>query len=237
MIVHLIASPRNVSTALMYSMGQHPEIFPVDEPFYAAYLAQSGADHPDRALIMKNQPTDRMDVFTQIAELESRYPVVFLKNMAHHIIAEDLDKMKNWRHCFLIRHPKLHINSFAKVIRYPNLEALGTTTQRKWYDILKGKNALLHLIDANQLLENPSTQLQNLCRHIGIDFYPGMLTWPSGPKSFDGCWAPHWYKRAWASTRFGTPVDPHAVDLPEDLYPLYKECMVDYQYLYSRINS
>lgn len=235
MVIHLIASPRNVSTALMYSVGQHSAIHPVDEPFYAAYLTRSGTDHPDRALILQSQPVDRQEVFAQIEDLESRHGVVFLKNMAHHIVENDLSLMEGWKHCFLIRHPKLHIYSFAKVITHPSLEALGTTTQRKWYDILTSGDQQPHLIDANHLLKNPEAELRRFCGKMEINFQPGMLSWPAGPKSFDGCWAPHWYQNTWKSTRFGSPRDPETVELPDHLMSLYDACMVDYQYLYNHI--
>ena len=46
--VHLISTPRNVSTALMYSFAQRTDTRVVDEPFYAYYLERSGADHSGR---------------------------------------------------------------------------------------------------------------------------------------------------------------------------------------------
>jgi hypothetical protein len=32
-----------------------------------------------------------------------------------------------------------------------------------------------------------------------------MLTWPAGPKAYDGVWAQHWYNAVHASTGFGEP--------------------------------
>jgi len=234
-IIHLIASPRNVSTALMYSLGQHTLIHPIDEPFYAAYLAQSGANHPDRELILNNLPHDRSEVFDRIRALESKHSAIFIKNMAHHLVEDDFRQMDQWKHVFLIRHPRLHIHSFSQVITNPNLEALGTTTQRQWYDILRQRNRVAHIIDANHLLKDPKAELRRLCHNMGIGFQSSMLRWPEGPKSFDGCWASHWYQSAWKTTRFGPPRDPLSVELPGHLQPLYKACMIDYQYLYNQI--
>ena len=236
-IIHLIASPRNVSTALMYSIGQHDKIHVVDEPFYAAYLHRSGLVHPDRDLVLNSQSTERAEVFAQIRELEARYPVVFLKNMAHHMIEEDLDQMKTWKHVFLIRHPRLHIHSFTRVIPHPSLEALGTTTQRKWFDELSVRDISPHIIDANQLLGDPENILRRFCTAMDIEFQSAMLSWPAGPKSFDGCWGPHWYRSVWKSTEFGAPKSPESIELPEYLLPLYTACMADYQYLYEQIKG
>lgn len=235
MIIHLIASPRNVSTALMYSMGQHSAIHPVDEPFYACYLMESGKDHPGREGILESQPTDRQEVLARIRELESQYPVVFVKNMAHHILEEDLPAMGDWDHCFLIRHPRLHIYSFIKVIPHPNLDALGTTRQRNLYDILHGQGQIPHILDSHNLLVDPEIELTRFCHQMGIDFQKNMLTWPAGPKPYDGCWAPYWYQNVWKSTEFGQPGDSDQVNLPGYLLPLFDACMVDYQYLHDQI--
>lgn len=221
----------------MYSMGQHDKIHPLDEPFYAAYLSRTGLAHPDRELVLEQQSTIRADVFSQIRELDAQYPLVFLKNMAHHMVSEDLDQMKSWNHCFLIRHPRLHIHSFTKVIPHPSLEALGTTTQRKWFDELSVRGHTPHVIDANQLLADPANVLSRFCTAMGIDFQPAMLSWPEGPKPFDGCWAPHWYKSVWKSRGFGPPQNPESVELPEYLTPLFTACMTDYQYLYDQIKG
>lgn len=237
MIIHLIASPRNVSTALMYSFSQHTDVYPIDEPFYACYLTESGKDHPDRELILQHQSMDRARVIDQIHEAAQKHPVVFVKNMAHHIREEDFNAMEDWHHCFLIRHPRLHIQSFAKVIPKPSLEDLGITTQRKLYDILKNRGLDAHVIDANQLLENPEQMLRRMCKKTDLPFQESMLSWPSDPKSYDGCWAPHWYQGVWETTRFGPVRNPDEVSLPEYLQPLLTECLIDYQYLYDQIKA
>ena len=40
------SGPRNISTAMMRSFGSRSDTFVTDEPFYAHYLAETGADHP-----------------------------------------------------------------------------------------------------------------------------------------------------------------------------------------------
>src|SRR5690606_31698997 len=136
MIIHLIASPRNVSTALMYSTAQHSEIFPVDEPFYACYLKESGKEHPGWGEILRSQPIDREEAFVHIRGWESRYAVVLLTNMAYDILVEDFLFMCDLKHCSQVRHPRLHIFSLTRVISHQALDALGTTRQRTLYDIL-----------------------------------------------------------------------------------------------------
>ena len=50
------SGPRNISTAMMRSFGARPDTAVVDEPFYAAYLAQTGLDHPMRDEVLASQP-------------------------------------------------------------------------------------------------------------------------------------------------------------------------------------
>lgn len=237
MVIHLITSPRNVSTAFMYSMGQRSDTFPVDEPFYACYLNDTGKKHPDREKILQSQPVDRQKIFENIADAEKRHRVVFLKNMAHHIKEEDFKDMKDWKHCFLIRHPKLLIHSFSKIIPRPTLEDLGITTERRWFDQLHRQGHLPYVIDSNQLLENPKEGLRSFCRSMGIAFEKNMLLWRSGPKSYDGCWAHHWYRGTWSSTGFGSPRDPDSIEVSTPLLPLLEKCLIDYRYLFSKIKQ
>ena len=52
------SGPRTVSTALMRSFGARPDTAVVDEPLYAAYLAETGLEHPMRDEVLASQPTD-----------------------------------------------------------------------------------------------------------------------------------------------------------------------------------
>ena len=54
------SGPRNLSTALMRSFENRPDCSVVDEPLYAAYLVESGIDHPGRDDVIASQrPTRR----------------------------------------------------------------------------------------------------------------------------------------------------------------------------------
>lgn len=56
------SGPRNLSTAMMYAFGNRPDCEAMDEPFYAAYLAATGLDHPMREAVLASQPTDPAEV-------------------------------------------------------------------------------------------------------------------------------------------------------------------------------
>ena len=52
------SGPRNISTAMMRAFGNRADCAVSDEPFYAAYLAATGLDHPMRDEVIASQPTD-----------------------------------------------------------------------------------------------------------------------------------------------------------------------------------
>lgn len=65
------SGPRNLSTALMRSFEARPDVAEVwDEPFYAAYLAASGEDHPMRAEVLSAQAQDWRVIASACAEAE-----------------------------------------------------------------------------------------------------------------------------------------------------------------------
>ena len=47
---------------MMRAWENRPDTVVVDEPFYAAYLARTGLDHPARDEVIASQPTDLDDV-------------------------------------------------------------------------------------------------------------------------------------------------------------------------------
>jgi hypothetical protein len=63
MVFHLISSPRNISTAFMYSFVQRPDTKVMDEPFYAIYLKLTGLNHPGREQVLLALDQDPEQVF------------------------------------------------------------------------------------------------------------------------------------------------------------------------------
>ena len=57
-----------------------------------------------------------------------------------------------------------------------------------------------------------------------------MLSWPPGPKSYDGAWAPHWYNAVHASTGFDAAEGPPP-SLPTDYQRLADEGLPYYERL------
>jgi hypothetical protein len=224
----LWSGPRNISTALMYSFAQRPDALVFDEPLYGYYLKQTAAKeyHPGAADVMNTMECDgnkvvdfMMGAFTS--------EVVFFKNMCHHLLELDRSFMKDTINLILTRHPAQVISSFSKEIPNPSLLDIGIKTQAELLNELVNRNAHVVVVDSNELLKSPEQYLTLLCEKLNIPFYPNMLTWDKGPKDYDGCWAPHWYKNVHLSTGF-QPYEEKTLIVPENLNDLLKEAMPYY---------
>ena len=88
-------------------------------------------------------------------------------------------------------------------------------------------------IDAEDVLSDPHAMLAKLCIALGIPFDEAMLSWPKGPKSFDGVWAPHWYAAVWSSTGFA-PWRPRETSLSDHDAAVAEACRPTYEALHAR---
>jgi hypothetical protein len=229
MIIHLIATPRNISTGIMYSFAQRPDMRVIDEPWYAYWLKQTGADHPGREATLQSMPHTHAQVMQGIREAESQKPHLFLKNMAKHLDGLPTDFMAEFKNLFLIRDPHKLIASFAEVIPNPPESEIGLVGQYALFSQCLDRGEKPLVLDSGELLANPSGVLQGVCTALGLPWEPAMLQWEAGPRPEDGVWAPYWYANVHQSTGFAPqassarPLPPNCLPLYEQLAPLYQE--------------
>jgi hypothetical protein len=228
-ILHLVSGPRNISTALMYSFAQRSDTRVIDEPFYALYLDKSGAQHPGRDQVLMSQSSDEKTVLRDILVQHSK-PIVFIKNMAHHMEVMEHPFIENAIHIFLIRDPRQIIASYAQVIENPVMRDIGIEYQYQLFTALEKRDQEVIVLDSNHLLDNPEAVLKKLCHRCAIGFEASMLTWKAGPKPYDGVWHTHWYANVHRSTGF---LKQSSSDrpLPDHLNPLYQQALSYYQKL------
>ena len=225
-IIHLWSSPRNVSTAFMYSFAQRTDTRVIDEPLYAHYLSKSQVQHPGQDEILASQEQDGDQVIKEIMSINSA-EVVFCKQMTHHLIQMDRSFLSNSLNLLFIRDPKAIINSYNKVIPNPTMEDIGIKMQAELLQELIEKKAPYWVIDSADLLKNTPTLLSKLCNKLDIPFDQNMLSWKAGPRKEDGIWAKYWYKTVHNSTEFDA-YKPKTDVFPEQLVPLLKECQPHY---------
>lgn len=223
----LWSGPRNVSTALMYSFREHPDIRVVDEPLYAHYLRVSGAPHPGRDAVLGAMNPDGDAVMQALLSAPS--PRLFLKQMAHHAVDIDLGFLPRTDHLLLIRDPWDMLPSLTVQLPEAKLSDTGLDRQVELFDRIAAAGRPPAVIDSRFLLEDPRGVLGDVCRYLALDFDPAMLSWPRGPKPEDGVWAPHWYEAVHRSTGFAgyRPKPP----LPDRLRPLYEQAKPYYERL------
>ncbi len=215
------SGPRNISTAMMRAFENRPDTAVSDEPFYAAYLAASGADHPMRAEVLASQPTDWRVVADQLAgAAPDGAPVWYQKHMTHHMLPDfGLEWSEACRNAFLIRAPEAVLASYARKREAPTLADIGVERQVELFEREADRlGKAPPVIDSAYVLANPRRALSRLCEALGIGFSEQMLAWPAGPRDSDGVWAPVWYEAVERSTGFGPPRPAPSPDaLPDRL--------------------
>ncbi len=200
------SGPRNISSAMMYSFANRADCVAWDEPFYGAYLKETGLHHPMRDEIIAGCETDWREVERRCAAVAEK-PIFYQKHMTHHMLPQfDRNFIRTLTNAFLIRSPEKVLASYAKKHDDVSLHAIGFVEQAEIFDQVA--DLLGHappVVDADRFLNSPEATLKKLCEALDIAFDEAMLHWPKGPKTFDGVWAPHWYNAAWSSTGFEKP--------------------------------
>jgi Sulfotransferase domain len=227
------SGPRNLSTALMRSFGNRADCAGVmDEPFYAAYLAASGAAHPMRAEVLASQPRDWRAVARACAAPVPAGRLVYQKQMTHHMLPGfGLDWMDAADHAFLIRAPERVVASYAARREAVTPADLGFDRQAEIFDrVAQRRGAVPPVVDAEAIRADPPGTLGRLCAALGLAFDAAMLAWPPGPRASDGVWAAHWYAAVNASTGFARP-EPAPPPLSGESRAVAEACRLDYHRL------
>lgn len=229
--VCLWSGPRNVSTALMYSFAQRADTRVFDEPLYGHFLRVTGADHPGRDEIMAQIDCDGPAVMRRLLdEAERGGYLLFMKQMAHHLVELDRGFLRQTENVLLIRNPRDVLLSLVHQIPEPSLADTGIGVQSALYEELRTLGQDPPVVDSRELLLAPREVLRELLTGLGLPFDEAMLSWSAGARPEDGVWAPHWYENVHRSTGFA-PYRPKTEPFPRRLSSLLDECMPHYERL------
>ncbi|MCC5864199.1 MAG: hypothetical protein JJU31_03665 [Wenzhouxiangella sp.] len=234
MKIAMWSGPRNISTAMMRAWENRRDCAVVDEPLYAAWLADSGADHPGRDEVIAAGETDWRKVVARLTGPNpDGQPLWYQKHMCHHLIdGMSWDWIANLTNVFLVRRPDAVVASYVRARGTEQItpDDIGLPRQIELFDWLSQRQAPPPVIDSDAFLGDPRGHLQALCRHLGIDYNDCMLHWPPGPRDSDGVWAPHWYASVQASTGFQPPRQ-QMISLSGALAAVADACQPQYQAL------
>ena len=227
------SGPRNLSTAMMRSFGSRADCFVSDEPFYGAYLKETGDPQPMANQVMASMDCDWHSVARSLTgPCPTGAQIWYQKHMAHHMVGPiSHDDLTGLRHAFLIRDPARVVASYAAKRVAVRPDHLGAERQLEFFE--READRLGHappVIDSADILNNPSAMLVRLCEALGIPWDPAMLRWEPGIRATDGIWATHWYDAVAASRGFG-PADAKPVQLDDDARQVAEQCRPYYDRL------
>jgi len=214
----------------MYSFAQRSDSRVVDEPLYAHYLRVSGARHPGREEVLAAQENDGAKVVRDVILGASDRPVVFFKQMAHHLVDLDRGFLGRTANVILTRDPREMLPSLRENIGEPTLRDTGYAVETELLETLRALGQEPPVLDAREILSDPRGVLSELCRRLGIPFEESMLSWKRGARPEDGVWAKHWYKNVHRSEAFEGYL-PKTAPFPPELEALHAECRPHYEAL------
>jgi hypothetical protein len=227
------SGPRNISTAMMRAFDTRRDTHVVDEPFYAAYLASTGIDHPMRAEVLQSQPNDWRDVVAALlGPVSDGKPILYQKHMTHHMLPQfGRGWMARMRNAFLIRDPAAVLASYVRKRSDVTLADIGIVQQRELFDQEAERLGVAPpVVEGQDVLRQPGATLTKLCKALGISYAACMLEWRAGGRDTDGVWAPAWYNAVEKSTGFEAP-QAGAIELPAELQRIADEARPHYEAL------
>lgn len=236
MRVAMWSGPRNISTAMMRSFENRSDCVVSDEPLYAAFLQQTGLNHPGADEVIADGECDWRKVTASLTgAIPENKAVWYQKHMSHHLLdGMDHQWIYGLSNVFLIRHPNAVVASYVKSRAEVAPEDIGLLQQAELFDELRRENGKAPLvIESSEFLLNPRGYLHALCAHIGIPFQETMLNWPSGPRASDGIWAKHWYDSVWQSTGFESRPETTSL-LSAEHQAIADACLPAYEHLHAQ---
>jgi hypothetical protein len=216
----------------MYSFAQRKDTKVFDEPLYAYYLKHhpdANRYHPGAEEIMNTMESDGEKVIEMMLNNTER-PVLFFKQMTHHLIDLDRSFMKETINIILTRDPVDMLPSFDKVIHNPTIDDVGYQLHIDLLNYFENQSIPFKVINSKQVLKNPEDTLRKLCEFANIPFEKSMLLWKPQKREEDGVWADYWYHNVHKSSGF-QEYKPKTEAFPTHLNTLLEQCLPHYNRL------
>ena len=255
--VLLWASARSLSSVFARSIRELPSVKVIFEPSGGTFYGGPGkrTEESDPKKNLTGDPRAFNDeykvVYDRLLAPYDGYEAVFIKDMAYFVEGRYDDYIQgqfaNFKHTFLIRHPRKSTVSHYKACQNGDFP-FSHTGVRQTYELYKvvqqiDPNPLV--LDADDLLENPKEMMQLYCSSAGLPYTEDMLTWEPGEieelKEFPDYLV--WHGTAMYSSGFIKP-KPSAPESLSEYPKIVEECIQEslpyYEALYqvrTRLNT
>lgn len=241
--VILWSAPRCVSTAFERSIRTLDQVQVFHElcaiPYHCGVTRNSD--------LFTEIPLDPSATFKEVSDILTKpyddKQLIFAKEMAMCLMKNydvlQQDKMKEFQHTFLIRHPVLVAKSLLRC-GYFVAKEFGI---KELYELYNFVSENLHpsplVIDAEDLLTSPDEVMRTYCEAIGVTYQPEMTKWQPGPvPGWDRHVCAGWHDAVMESNGFvkrsRDTEEPSTSGLSNDVIEVIEECMPMYEALYSK---
>ena len=255
--VLLWASARSLSSVFARSIRELPSVKVIFEPLGDVYYRGPGkrTEESDPKKSLTGDPrafnVDYRVVYDRLLAPYDGYEAVFIKDMAFFVEGRYEDYIQgqfaNFKHTFLIRHPRKSTISQYKVCQKGDcpFHFPGVRQTYELYKVVQQMDPNPLVLDADDLLENPKEMMQLYCSSTGLPFTEDMLTWEPGDieewKMFPNYLA--WFRTVMYSSGFIKP-KPSAPESLSEYPKIVEECIQEslpyYEALYqvrTRLNT
>ena len=150
------SGPRNISTALMYSWRQRADTTVVDEPLYAHYLTRDDRGHPGVPKILASQHHDPDQVIREVILGSCATPVLYIKQMAHHLNGVDRRHLAHTANVLLVRDPREMLASLSIQLPQCDLTDTGLVESVELLEAILAEGGSPVVIETQSLLRDPA---------------------------------------------------------------------------------
>ena len=244
--VFLWSPPRCVATAIERSIRtlKNGKVF--HEPFLTVfyYSPERRSQRPAcESSLQAFSETSYQSVSELLQKEYDGKEFVFIKDMAH-CVKDKFDIFlaegyKDFKHTFIIRHPKKALRSLYKLSTNPELTGwdyfdpveAGFQQLFELYEFIEKhiqKDPVV--VDADDLLRYPDEIMKRFCEAVGLKYEEAMTSWAPGPISDWGpCTA--WHDQTVNSSGFDQTNEPDCDEgyLTPEVAEVVKQCMPYYE--------
>ncbi len=233
-IVPLWSVPRSISTGFERMMMERGDFKVIHEPFGYYFYLEAKAKEPVGMQPQEGHPRSFEGTLEMIEAAAADKPV-FFKDMSYYVSDRaDKDFMKRFVNTFIIRDPALTLVSYHKLDPGVTLREIGFESQFKLFELAKEiTGEVPAVVDAEDLLIDAASVVEQYCEKVGIPYLPESLTWEP---EFQPEWKDWemWHLDAGDSTGFQRDMETfeYTVDDVPELKAMYDKCLPYYQAMY-----